>query len=50
MQDVLLDPTAIGQSLRRIAGEIVERGRTTQDLALVGIRRGGEPFAKRRPR
>lgn len=48
MQEVLLDPKAIGNSLRRIAGEIVERGPTTPEgFALVGIRRGGEPFARR---
>jgi pyrimidine operon attenuation protein / uracil phosphoribosyltransferase len=46
MREVLLDPKAIGNSLRRIAGEIVER-HGTEDLALVGIRRGGEPFAQR---
>ncbi len=58
MSDVLLDPTAIGLSLRRIAAEIVERGRAgaqrarkgrTEDAlpVLVAIRRGGDPFAKR---
>ncbi len=59
MSDVLLDPKAIGLSLRRIAEEIVERGRTgalrtrtskrPEDAlpVLVAIRRGGDPFAKR---
>jgi pyrimidine operon attenuation protein/uracil phosphoribosyltransferase len=59
MSDVLLDPTAIGLSLRRIAAEIVERGRAGAQRAkksdravhttpvLVAIRRGGDPFAKR---
>lgn len=45
MSHVLLDPGAVASSLRRIAAEIVERGggRTI----LVGIRRGGDPLAKR---
>jgi pyrimidine operon attenuation protein/uracil phosphoribosyltransferase len=45
--DVLLDPEAAYRGLRRIALEIAERGRGTADLALVGIRRGGEPIARR---
>lgn len=59
MSEVLLDPTAIGLSLRRIAAEIVERGRADAKRSgrprkaddtlpvLVAIRRGGDPFAKR---
>lgn len=47
MSEVLLDPNAIARGLRRIAGEISERGRGVSDLALVGIRRGGEPLAAR---
>ncbi len=47
MSDVLLDPTAINRGLRRIAGEITERGPGIQNLALVGIRRGGEPLSTR---
>jgi pyrimidine operon attenuation protein/uracil phosphoribosyltransferase len=47
MPEVLLDPTAIGRGLRRVAVEIAERGRGIGDLALVGIRRGGEPLAAR---
>src|ERR1043165_6431483 len=47
MPETLLDPTAIGRGLRRVAGEIAERGRGVKDLALVGIRRGGEPLAQR---
>jgi len=47
MSDVLLDPVAISRGLRRIAVEIAERGRGVNDLALVGIRRGGEPIAAR---
>ncbi len=47
MSEALLDPTAIGRGLRRVAVEIAERGRGVGDLALVGIRRGGEPIAAR---
>jgi pyrimidine operon attenuation protein / uracil phosphoribosyltransferase len=47
MSQALLDPTAIGRGLRRVAVEIAERGRGIEDLALVGIRRGGEPLAAR---
>lgn len=44
MSEVLLDPVAIGRGLRRVAGEIAEHG-GVRDLALIGIRRGGEPIA-----
>ena len=47
MSEPLLDPTAIARGLRRIAIEIAERGPGIKDLALVGIRRGGEPLASR---
>ena len=47
MSEALLDPIAIGRGLRRVAVEIAERGRGVGDLALVGIRRGGEPIAAR---
>ncbi len=48
MSDVLLDPSAVAISLTRIAAEIVERGRRLPGgLVLVGIRRGGDPLAKR---
>jgi pyrimidine operon attenuation protein/uracil phosphoribosyltransferase len=46
MSETLLDPTAIARGLRRVALEIAERG-AVKDLALVGIRRGGEPLAAR---
>jgi len=46
MPEVLLDPIAIGRGLRRVAGEIAEHG-GVRDLALIGIRRGGEPIAAR---
>jgi pyrimidine operon attenuation protein / uracil phosphoribosyltransferase len=44
MSEVLLDPVAIARGLRRVAGEIAEHG-GVRNLALVGIRRGGEPIA-----
>jgi pyrimidine operon attenuation protein/uracil phosphoribosyltransferase len=48
MSDVLLDPSAVAISLTRIAAEIVERGRKMPGaLVLVGIRRGGDPLARR---
>ena len=47
MSQTLLDPTAIERGLRRVAGEIAERGRGVKDLALIGIRRGGVPLASR---
>jgi pyrimidine operon attenuation protein/uracil phosphoribosyltransferase len=47
MAETLLDPAAIGRGLRRVAVEIAERGGGIDGLALVGIRRGGEPIAKR---
>jgi len=47
MSDSLLDPPAIARGLRRVAVEIAERGRGVKDLALIGIRRGGDPLAKR---
>ncbi|AKT39956.1 bifunctional pyr operon transcriptional regulator/uracil phosphoribosyltransferase PyrR [Chondromyces crocatus] len=45
--EVILDPAAIGRGLRRVAGEIAERGRGVDDLALIGIRRGGVPLSHR---
>lgn len=47
MAETLLDPAAIGRGLRRVAIEIAERGGGVDGLALVGIRRGGEPIARR---
>jgi pyrimidine operon attenuation protein/uracil phosphoribosyltransferase len=47
MADPILDPSGISRGLRRVAGEIAERGGGVRDLALVGIRRGGVPLAER---
>lgn len=46
-EQVVLDANAIGRILRRIALEVVERTRGAESLALVGIRRGGVPLARR---
>ena len=42
-----MDADRIGRSLARIAHEILERNRGTDDLALIGIRTRGVPLAKR---
>lgn len=46
---VLLDPPAVALALKRMAGEIVERRRDSSERPpfIIGIRRGGEPLAKR---
>ena len=44
---VVMDADEISRALRRIAGEITERNRGTQELCLLGIRRGGVPLAQR---
>ena len=43
----LLDDRALGRTLVRMATEIVERGRGTDDLVLVGIQRRGVELADR---
>ena len=43
----VLDADAIARAIRRIALEIVEQAGGAEGLALVGIRRGGVPLAKR---
>ncbi len=44
---VVMDADRIGRSLMRIAHEILERNRGTDNLALVGIRARGVPLAER---
>jgi pyrimidine operon attenuation protein / uracil phosphoribosyltransferase len=44
---VVMDAVRIGRSLARIAHEILERNRTVEELALVGIRTRGVPLARR---
>lgn len=43
----ILDQAGIRRSLTRIAHEIIERNKGTEDLVLVGIRRRGVPLAER---
>lgn len=43
----LLDAQALQRALTRIAHEIIERNKGTEDLVLVGIRRRGVPLANR---
>lgn len=43
----IMDEDSIRRSLTRIAHEIIEKNRGTNDLALIGIRRRGVPLAKR---
>ena len=42
-----MDEAQMGRSIARIAHEIIERNKGTEGLALVGIRRRGEPIARR---
>lgn len=42
-----MDATALARAVTRIAHEIVERNRGTENLALIGIRRRGVPLAAR---
>jgi pyrimidine operon attenuation protein / uracil phosphoribosyltransferase len=44
---VVMDSVRIGRSLARIAHEILERNRASEELALVGIRTRGVPLARR---
>jgi pyrimidine operon attenuation protein/uracil phosphoribosyltransferase len=44
---VVMDADRIGRSLARIAHEIVERSRGSDELVLVGIRTRGVPIARR---
>jgi pyrimidine operon attenuation protein / uracil phosphoribosyltransferase len=44
---VVMDADRVGRTLTRIAHEIVERNRSLDDLALVGIRSRGEHLARR---
>lgn len=44
---LVLDAHEIARALRRMAGEIAERNRGAEAVALVGVRRGGVPLAQR---
>jgi len=43
----IMDRSAVDRALRRIAHEIVERNKGTENLLLIGIRRRGVPMAER---
>ncbi|HHW45091.1 bifunctional pyr operon transcriptional regulator/uracil phosphoribosyltransferase PyrR [Desulfofundulus thermobenzoicus] len=43
----ILDKEGIRRALTRIAHEIIERNKGTEELALIGIRRRGVPLAER---
>ncbi len=43
----VMDEKAIRQALRRIAHEIVERNKGTENLVLIGVKRRGVPLANR---
>ena len=44
-ETVLLDQPGINRALTRIAHEILERNKGVEELALVGIRTGGDHLA-----
>lgn len=44
---LIMDETALDRALKRIAHEIVEKNKGTDNLALIGIHRRGVPIAKR---
>jgi pyrimidine operon attenuation protein / uracil phosphoribosyltransferase len=44
---IIMDADRLGRTLTRIAHEILERNRTTESLAVVGIRTRGDVLAKR---
>ena len=44
---IVMDADRVGRSLMRIAHEILERNRGTDNLALIGIRARGVPIAER---
>jgi len=44
---LILDATAIQRALTRVAHEITERNETGDNIALIGIQRGGVPLAER---
>ena len=47
MPNLILETADIERALKRIAHEIAERNRGTQNLAIVGIRTRGVPLARR---
>jgi pyrimidine operon attenuation protein / uracil phosphoribosyltransferase len=47
LMPIIMDADRMGRTLTRIAHEILERNRSTEHLALVGIRTRGDVLAKR---
>ena len=45
-ETIILDPAGINRALTRITHEILEKNKGTADLALVGIRSGGDHLAR----
>ncbi|PUU87220.1 bifunctional pyr operon transcriptional regulator/uracil phosphoribosyltransferase, partial [Halanaerobium sp.] len=43
----LIDSAAMGRAITRIAHEILEKNKGTEDLVLIGIRTRGVPLAER---
>lgn len=43
----IMDEAALGRALMRISHEIVEKNKGAENMVLVGIRRRGEPIARR---
>ncbi len=43
----IMDSTAINRAMKRIAHEIIEHNRGTEDLVIVGIKKRGVPLAER---
>jgi len=43
----LMDEVAMGRAIKRIAHEIIERNRGTENLMLIGVQRRGVPLAQR---
>lgn len=43
----IMDEAALGRALMRISHEIVEKNKGAENVVLVGIRRRGEPIARR---
>lgn len=44
---MVMDENAVSRAIQRIAHEIIERNKGTQDVALIGIQRRGVPLALR---
>ena len=43
----IMDETAMGRAIKRIAHEVIERNKGTEGLMLIGIQRRGVPLAQR---